>query len=182
MSGRAGGRGSARASREPPKDTGPQKDIGCKCGYTCGTMKALEKHLDKFKGNPAHEAQVKERPPSPPRPVPQGMPGMSGFPGDLPPGMAEQLSRGGGYPMDLPPGMAEQLGLLGGDIDDLPPGVAERLLGMTGAGREPVRSAAGAGNSDDVEIGCICGYTCGTAKALQRHLDKFSGNASHGKK
>ncbi|CAK9005304.1 unnamed protein product [Durusdinium trenchii] len=29
------------------------------------------------------------------------------------------------------------------------------------------------------EIGCICGYTCGTEKALQRHLDRFPSDAAH---
>merc|ERR1711920_678722 len=63
-----GGARGSRAPREAPAPSGPTKEIGCKCGYSCGTMKALEKHLDKFKGNPANEAQVTERPASPPRP------------------------------------------------------------------------------------------------------------------
>lgn len=34
-------------------------------------------------------------------------------------------------------------------------------------------------DSDEPEIGCICGYTCGTEKALMRHLDRFPGDPSH---
>lgn len=67
MMGGLGGSGGSRGSREQPRDTGPSQDIGCKCGYSCGTMKALEKHLDRFKGDAAHAAIVTERPPSPPR-------------------------------------------------------------------------------------------------------------------
>merc|ERR1719408_997556 len=89
-----GGRGApSRASREPPRDTGPSQDIGCKCGYSCGTMKALEKHLAKFPGDPAHEARVTERPPSPPR-IPRDDP--DDMLRDLPPGFAEKLGLGGG--------------------------------------------------------------------------------------
>merc|ERR1719506_1274638 len=87
MGGRGGPARPSRA-RSPPRDEGPRQDIGCKCGYSCGTMKALEKHLARFPGDPAHEKQVTERPPSPPR-IPREMQGE--YPGDLPPGLAEKL-------------------------------------------------------------------------------------------
>jgi len=103
------GRGPpARGSKAAPKDEGPSQDIGCKCGYSCGTMKALEKHLARFEGDPAHEAQVTERPPSPPR-MPRDMAPPSDLFDELPPGVAEKLARLRGYD-DLPPGFAERLG------------------------------------------------------------------------
>jgi len=43
-----------------------------------------------------------------------------------------------------------------------------------------------AGSEDDTNggptpktIGCICGYTCGTAKALDKHLANFGNNPNH---
>jgi len=144
---RAGG-GLARGSREPPRDTGPTKEIGCKCGYSCGTMKALEKHLDRFRGDPAHEAQVTERPPSPPR-------------------LSRDSDFGRGLAGRHSPGF----------VDDLPPELAARL----GAGAAPPRGAgAGAATGDGPELGCICGYSCGTTKALRKHFDKYAGSSSHG--
>lgn len=127
------GAGGARSSREPPRETGPTKEIGCKCGYSCGTMKALEKHLDKFKDNPSHEAQVTERPASPPR-LPERMANL---------GTDASLDPGRGYS-----GRPSACGYPGGN--ELP------------------------------ELSCRCGYTCGTTKALQRHLERFAGNFAHG--
>eukprot|EP00929_Paragymnodinium_shiwhaense_P023403 TRINITY_DN14652_c0_g3_i1.p1 TRINITY_DN14652_c0_g3~~TRINITY_DN14652_c0_g3_i1.p1 ORF type:complete len:518 (-),score=206.30 TRINITY_DN14652_c0_g3_i1:380-1933(-) len=101
--------GGATASRAPAQPSGPSQDIGCKCGYSCGTMKALEKHLDRFKGDPAHEALITERPPSPPRERPPAASLSASRDDDLddiPPELLAKLSR-------MPPHMAERLGLGG---------------------------------------------------------------------
>ena len=34
----------------PPVEEGPYTEIGCSCGYSCGTMQALKKHLARVKG------------------------------------------------------------------------------------------------------------------------------------
>eukprot|EP00927_Polykrikos_kofoidii_P011721 TRINITY_DN15004_c0_g2_i1.p1 TRINITY_DN15004_c0_g2~~TRINITY_DN15004_c0_g2_i1.p1 ORF type:complete len:547 (-),score=125.39 TRINITY_DN15004_c0_g2_i1:246-1886(-) len=141
--------GGARAPGEPPADSGPKKDIGCKCGYSCGTMKALERHLERFKGDGAHGAQVTERPPSPPRP-PLREDGL------FPPGMADEI---GG----LPPGIAQRLGL----VED----------GYSGRPRGSYASA-GPGGADG-GLACLCGFTAGTTKAFSRHMERFAGNPAH---
>merc|ERR1712217_936260 len=141
MSGLGAMGGAARGSRGPraaPAPSGPTKEIGCKCGYSCGTMKALEKHLDKFKGNPAHEAKVTERPASPPRP-----------PRDFAPdGIDDELlAQLGG---------AAGLGGLGG-LDarcrDYPRGAPFADI----SARQTERGPAASGGGADVELGCICG-------------------------
>eukprot|EP00928_Gymnodinium_smaydae_P051726 TRINITY_DN3533_c0_g1_i2.p1 TRINITY_DN3533_c0_g1~~TRINITY_DN3533_c0_g1_i2.p1 ORF type:complete len:161 (-),score=22.15 TRINITY_DN3533_c0_g1_i2:66-548(-) len=125
--------GGARGSRaEPPKERGPTKEIGCKCGYSCGTMAALQKHLDRFKSDPAgHEAVITERSPSPPR-----------------------GSRLNGYP---------------GDDDD---GFNDVFCPPIGG--RPSRMA-----TDSAQLECTCGYSCGTVRALQKHIEKFAGQRGH---
>jgi len=90
---------------------------------------------------------------------PQGRP--QGGPGR--PGFAELQALGGFGP-----------GGLSGDVHRSP----------ASGGRVPVARAARPGVDDDSEpeIGCICGYTCGTEKALARHLDRFPGDRLHARK
>jgi len=133
-----GGRGGkATGSREPPRPSGPSKEIGCKCGYSCGTMTALEKHLSRFTG-PEHEAVVTERPPSPPR---------------------VQLRQGDDKMDDILSGYCRE---------------ATQFPGRPGMTAEP--------EDDKPELACICGYSCGTEKALVRHMERFPGNPSHARK
>ena len=33
-------------------------EIGCVCGFSCGTQKALDKHLARFPDDPAHAAKI----------------------------------------------------------------------------------------------------------------------------
>ena len=40
---------------------GADIEIACKCGYTCGTRKALDKHLLRFPGDDAHQALGSKR-------------------------------------------------------------------------------------------------------------------------
>eukprot|EP00927_Polykrikos_kofoidii_P011720 TRINITY_DN15004_c0_g1_i1.p1 TRINITY_DN15004_c0_g1~~TRINITY_DN15004_c0_g1_i1.p1 ORF type:complete len:575 (-),score=125.41 TRINITY_DN15004_c0_g1_i1:169-1821(-) len=145
--------GVARASQGPPADTGPSQDIGCKCGYSCGTMKALERHLERFKGDGAHGAQVTERPPSPPRPPPRED-------GLFPPGVAEEFG-------ELPPGIAERLGLARGSVGN---GYPARPFGSFASG--------GVGGAD-VGLECSCGFSAGTTRAFTRHMERFAGNPAH---
>merc|ERR1719421_850217 len=49
-----------RRTAPPPASTGPEIEMGCICGYSCGTRAALDKHLARFPGDPAHAAQIKE--------------------------------------------------------------------------------------------------------------------------
>eukprot|EP00930_Biecheleria_cincta_P006840 TRINITY_DN107918_c0_g1_i1.p1 TRINITY_DN107918_c0_g1~~TRINITY_DN107918_c0_g1_i1.p1 ORF type:complete len:592 (+),score=138.64 TRINITY_DN107918_c0_g1_i1:25-1776(+) len=138
LGGRGGLGAAQRGMREPrPRSpAGPSKEIGCACGYSCGTMAALDKHLSKFTG-PEHKAVVTERPPSPPRAhaarhgADQGMEGMH-----------------------CPPAYGRSGGL---------------------SSRQPVREEA-------PSLACSCGFEAGTAKALQRHFDRFPGDPSHVKR
>lgn len=118
LSGSLSGGAQARAPRKP---AGPSFDRSCTCGYTCGTESALNKHLEKFRGDPKHEARISERPPTPP----------------------------------LRPSPSKPRG----------------------------RDAGGQGQDQDnfvcVNKVCSCGYTCGTAKAFDKHLQKFEGKPGH---
>jgi len=117
LGGLSGGMGvQARAPRKP---AGPSFDLGCTCGYNCGTQAALNKHLDKFRGDPNHEAQITERPPTPP----------------------------------LRPNPSKRRG----------------------------RDAGSQGQDQDGEVlwSCACGYNCGTARAFEKHMQKFEGNRGH---
>merc|ERR1712032_1424001 len=44
---------------------------------------------------------------------------------------------------------------------------------------EPRRSTAPTEFVDEEEIGCICGFSCGTQKALEKHLSRFPNDAAH---
>merc|ERR1712151_230398 len=132
----------------------------------CGTMKALEKHLEKFKGDPAHKAQVTERPASPPRPQ------RDVYPADIDEELLTQLGGAAGFGGIGGIGAGDRNSFnyprAGASFDDrraMPP---ERGPRPSGGG--------------DVELGCICGYSCGTKAALQRHLDRFAGNSAHARK
>lgn len=46
--------GERRRRRTSPAES---RDLGCVCGFTCGTVRALERHLARFPGDPAHRAQ-----------------------------------------------------------------------------------------------------------------------------
>merc|ERR1719240_1790086 len=58
-----------RATAPPPASTEPEIEMGCICGYSCGTQAALNKHLARFPGDPSHAAQIKEVPAAPPKPT-----------------------------------------------------------------------------------------------------------------
>merc|ERR1719313_1539934 len=45
-----------RASAAPAPET--ETEIGCICGFSCGTQKALDKHLARFPDDPAHAAKI----------------------------------------------------------------------------------------------------------------------------
>ena len=67
LAGWASDPGHGRALGGPRKDESPPgKNIGCKCGYSCGTIKALDKHLARFLCDPSHAAQTSKCRQTPP--------------------------------------------------------------------------------------------------------------------
>lgn len=66
----------ALSSSHSPSKPEPRRtsvEISCKCGYSCGTMTALGRHLDRFPGDAMHGKVIRERSLSPLKPVDQSM-------------------------------------------------------------------------------------------------------------
>lgn len=88
-------------------------------------------------------------------------------------------------------GLGDMEGLLGG-LGSLGPRGPGGIGGIARGSQDPYAALAPRPprsnrrpvmeDSDEPEIGCICGYTCGTEKALQRHFDRFPADPSHARK